>query len=188
MKWSASIAAAMLILTCALATPAKAQGSFPQLVCAKCRNPYSHPRDYRNFAYNQLFGPDGWMTYDEGDLFQVFSPAGESVFVDMNMDLDVFTLDLGIPIPLPFPIAVQVQIILIFENGDQRKFMLDPRAHPDGLPVGRNRGGRGGGSGGGARGGGNSGGGSEPPQTGTGSDRKCGITRVDGGKGRRTCI
>jgi uncharacterized membrane protein YgcG len=153
-------------------------------MCEACRNAENFPRDYRNFAYNQLFAPDGWMTYEQGDFFQIVNPRGQSVFVDVNMDLDVFTLDVGIPIPLPYPIAVQVQIILIYENGDQRTYMLDPRAHPNGLPVGRRRAGGAGGRGGGGSG---SSGGSEPPSGGSGS-RVCGITRVDGGKGRRTCI
>jgi hypothetical protein len=77
------------------------------------------------------------MTYGQADFFQIVNLRGQTVLVDMNMDLDVFTLNLGIPIPLPYPIAVQVQIILIYENGDQKGYMIDPRAHPNGLPVGR---------------------------------------------------
>jgi hypothetical protein len=180
-KWSTSIAA-VLILACAHTVPAEAQNVFPVVTCNECRDPYEFPRDYRNFAYNQLFGPDGTMTYEQGDFFQVVNASGQSVFVDMNMDLDVFTLDLlGIPIPLPYPVAIQIQIILIFENGDQKTYMMDPRAHADGLPVGGRSAGGGGGYGD------SGGGGSEAPPSGTGT-RTCGITRVDGGKGRRTCI
>jgi len=186
-KWSTSITV-VLILTCAYTAPAEAQNVFPVVRCNECRNPHDFPRDYRNFAYNQLFAPDAWMSYSQGDFFQVVNPQGQYVFVDMNMDLDVFTLDLGIPIPLPFPVSVQIQVILIFENGDQKTYMMDPRAHADGLPVGgrRGRGGAGGGRAGGGSGG-SGGGGSAPPPSGSGT-RKCGITRVDGGKGRRTCI
>jgi hypothetical protein len=185
-KWSTSIAA-VLILTCAHTVPAEAQNTFPQVLCDQCRDPNDFPRDYRNFAYNQLFAPDAWMTYSQGDFFQVLNPQGQYVFIDMNMDLDVFTLDLGIPIPLPFPIAVQIQVILIYENGDQKIYMMDPRAHADGLPVGR-RTARGGAGGGGFGSSGSSGGrGSERPSAGSGT-RTCGITRVDGGKARRTCI
>ncbi len=188
MKWSTSVAV-LLIMTFTCVTPALAQGSFLSVPCEDCRNPNDFPRDYRNFAYNQLFAPDGWMTYDQGDFFQIVNPQGQSVFVDVNMDLDVFTLDFGIPIPLPYPISIHVQIILIYENGDQLSYMLDPRAYPNGLRVGRGPGGRRGGGPGGGPGGGSGGGsgGSEPPSGGSGS-RRCGITRVDGGPGRRTCI
>ena len=188
MKWATSIAVA-LILIGACAVPAEAQKTYPERQCDQCRDPDQFPRDYRNFAYNQLFAPDATMTYSEGDFFEVVNPQGQSVFVDVNMDLEVFTLDMGIPIPLPYPIAIQVQIILIYENGDQRTYMLDPRAHPNGLPVGGRRAGGGGHGGGGSGGAGGSGGsgGSEPPSGSSGS-RVCGTTRVDGGKGRRTCI
>jgi len=193
-KWSTSVAV-LLIMTFTCVTPALAQGSFLSVPCEDCRNPNDFPRDYRNFAYNQLFAPDGWMTYDQGDFFQIVNPQGQSVFVDVNMDLDVFTLDFGIPIPLPYPISIHVQIILIYENGDQLSYMLDPRAYPNGLRVGGGGpgggSGAGGGPGGGGAGGGGSGGsgaGSGGSGSGGGSNRICGITRVDGGRGRRTCI
>ena len=171
-------------------TPARAQGAYPTVTCDACRNPRAHPRDVRNFAFNQLFAPDGWMTFEQGDFFQVTTRDGHSVFVDMNMNLAAFTINLGIPIPLPYPTAVQVQVIVIYEDGDQKKWMIDPRAHPNGLPVGgRSRGGPGGGSGGGNGGGNGSGGGSDgPPSSGGNSRGRCGITRVDNGPGRRTCI
>jgi hypothetical protein len=135
------------------------------------------------------------MTYDEGDFFEVSNSEGQSVFVDMNMDIGLILVDVGLPIPVLIPTVVNVQVILIYENGDQLSYMLDPRAHPNGLPVGG--GGPGGGSGarggpgGGGAGGGGSGGsgaGSGGSGSGGGSNRICGITRVDGGRGRRTCI
>jgi uncharacterized membrane protein YgcG len=167
--------------------PAQAQASYPTVTCEACRNPWSHPRDFRNFAYNQVFSAQGWMTYEQGDFFRVVNRDGQSMLVDMNMDLSVFNFYLGIPIRLPYPISIQVQIILIYDNGDQIMTMINPRAHPNGLPVGGRRARRGG-SGGGGSGGGGSGGDYWSPQTGGGSNRRCGITRVDGGPGRRTCL
>jgi hypothetical protein len=52
------------------ATPAAAQGAYPTLRCDACRNPRIHYRDYRNFAYNQIFSPGGWMTYGNADIFR----------------------------------------------------------------------------------------------------------------------
>ena len=182
MKKLASVAL-FIMLMCLQAPVASAQDDYLVIPCDACRDPYSHPRDYRNFAYNLLFGPDGYLTYDQADFFRIINSDEQLISVDINMDLEVFTLDIGIPIPLPFPIAIEIQIILIFENGDQKEYKIDPRAHPDGLPVG------GPGAGGGA--GGGSGDDEGPPSEGPPSssgDPICGVTRVDGGKGPRTCI
>jgi hypothetical protein len=183
MKKLASIAV-LVSLICIYAEPVRAQDDYLLIPCDACRDPYERPRDYRNFAYNSIFGPEGYLTYDEADFFRIENVEGQIVSVDINMDLDVFTLDLGIPIPLPFPIAIQVQIILIFENGDQKEYMLDPRAHPDGLPVGGRTSGAGAGGGGDGDSGPSEG---EAPSPGPG-EKTCGITRVDGGKGRKTCL
>jgi len=192
MKSITSIAV-LLILSCAYSVPAEAQGGHLTVVCNECRDTRNNPRDYRNFAYNQVFAPDAEMSYDEGDFFLVVNPDGQSVFVDMNMDIGLILVDVGLPVPVPVPTVVSVQVILIYENGDQLSYMLDPRAHPNGLPVGG--GGRGGGAGGGPGGGGPGGGGAggggsggSGAGSGGGSNRICGITRVDGGRGRRTCI
>jgi len=176
----------LLILSCAYSVPAEAQEDYLTVTCDDCRDIRRNARDYRNFAYNQVFAPDGTMSYDEGDFFRIENPDGQSVFVDMNMDIGLILMDVGLPVPVPIPTVVNVQIILIYENGDQREYMIDPRAHSGPLPVG-GRGGRGGGPGGGSGGSGGSGGpgGSSGPG---GSNRICGITRVDGGRGRRTCI
>jgi hypothetical protein len=178
--------AVLIILSCVFSVPAKAQGGHPSVVCSDCRDSRDRPRDFRNFAYNQVFAPDGDMTYDEGDFFEVSNSQGQSVFVDLNMAYGVVVVDLGLPTPLPIPTVVQVQVILIYENGDRIDYRIDPRAHPNGLPVGgRRAGGPGaGGRGAGGPGGGNSG----PPGESAPPGRICGITRVDGGKGRRTCL
>jgi len=187
MKSITSIAV-LLLLSCAWSVPAEAQRGYPSVVCDDCRDIRDNPRDYRNFAYNQVFAPTGTMTYDEADFFMITNPDGQSLFVDMNMDIGLILVDVGLPLPVPIPTVVSVQVILIYENGDQRDYRIDPRAHPDGLRVGGR--GSGGGSrrgpGGGSRGpgGGNSG----PPGESPPSPRICGITRVDGGRGRRTCL
>ena len=190
---------AIIVAVLGGARPAVAQSTLPEVTCYECRSPYRFPRDFRNFAYNQVFGPNGTMSYEEADIFRVINPAGQGLVVDMNMDLVVLQLRLGdIPIPLPYPIGVDVQVILIFDNGDQISYMIEPRAHGGELPVGGPRGRRGAGAGAGAGSGGGSGG---PPSGGSGdsggygssgsgasSGQVCGITRVDGGRGRRTCI
>jgi len=113
------------------------------------------------------------------NFFEVINLDGHSVFVDINIDIEMFTIDLGFPLTLPYPVGLELQIILNLENGDQLKYTLDPRAYPNGLPVGGRRGGGGGGAG--------------PPRSGPPVSRPprprlvCGTSRVDRGKKRRTC-
>jgi len=159
-----------------------AQSSHPRLVCEACRNPNFFPRDYRNFAFNQVVGPNTWMTLEMANFFEVINLDGHSVFVDINIDIEMFTIDLGLPLTLPYPVGLELQVILNLENGDQLVYALDPRAYPRGLPVGGRRGTPGGG-----------GGGAGPPRSGppdqppTRLGRVCGTTQVDRGKKRRTC-
>jgi hypothetical protein len=177
---SLTLIAVLLILSCAYSVPVEAQGGHLTVVCDDCRDARRNPRDYRNFAYNQIFAPDAEMSYDEGDFFLLVNPDGQSVFVDMNMNIGLILVDVGLPVPLPIPTVISIQIILIYKNGDQKAYMIDPRAHSAALPVGgRSAGGRSRGSGGGS---------SRPPAESLPPARTCGITRVDGGKRRRTCL
>jgi hypothetical protein len=192
MKFKILLSLMAMAIAFSYATPAAAQGAYPTLKCDACRNPRIHYRDYRNFAYNQIFSPGGWMTYGDADIFRVVNSRGQSVVVDINLRMEVLRIDLGFRIPLPIPISIQVQIILIYENGDRIMSMIDPRAFPDGLPMPTSRSGpnRRGGAAGRfpSGGGGRSGSGREysiPPNRG---HRRCGIARVDNGPGRRTCI
>lgn len=177
--------AALIILSCFYSAPAEAQGGYPSLVCYECRDLRNYPRDFRNFAYNQVFSPDGNMSYDDGDFFRVTNLFGQSVLVDMNMDIGLILIDVRLPFAVPIPTVVRIQIILIYENGDQIDYRIDPRAHPNGLPVGR-RGARRGDGPVDRSYGGPVGGTSRLP--GGFPNRVCGITRVDGGRGRRTCL
>jgi hypothetical protein len=186
MKWYIPIVI-FFALSVTYVAPANAQGSGLNILCEACRDPERFPRDYRNFAYNQVFGPEGWMTYDQGDFFSVTNLRGDSVSIDMNLELLIIGIpltELGLPFDLGFPVGLQVQIILIFENGDQISYMMDPRATRNrALPVGR-RGSRGGGGPGGGSGHGRP----ADPLPGSTPDRRCGITTVDGRGARRTCI
>jgi len=189
MKWYTPLVI-FIALSVTYVVPANAQQSGMDIRCEACRNPTRFPRDYRNFAYNQVFGPNGWMTYEQGDFFTITNPHGHSVSVDMNLDLLIIGIpltELGLPFDLGYPVGLQVQIILIFENGDQIPYMIDPRAHPNrALPVGR-RLPRGSGPGGGGSGG-RSHGRPADPLPGSTPGRKCGTTTVDGRGARRTCI
>lgn len=182
---------AVLIVGYATSSPVQAQGMGPFEVhpCSACRDPYRFPRDYRNFAFNSVFGPDRFLSLGQGDFFFVENPAGDIVGVDINMDIEFLTVNFGLPFTVPWPVGYEVQIVLNLDNGDQLPpYTIEPRAYSaTGLPVGGRGGGGGGGPGGPGGGGGSGPPGSGPPGTG-GGGRICGYTSVDGGKRRRTCI
>ena len=46
-----------------------AQSNAMDIYCGACRDPVEHPRDYINFAFNQTYGPDAWLSFDQADDF-----------------------------------------------------------------------------------------------------------------------
>lgn len=166
--------------------PVQAQGMGPhmQVLCESCRNPAFYPRDYRNFAYNQVFGDMSWMTVGMADFFYVTNMNGQTVSIDMNMDYTGIGIDVFGFFLTPYPTGLTVQVIVGLDNGDQISYTMDPRAISRVLPVGGRRGSRGGGGPGGGGGGTPSG---PPPDPLPGNTPRCGYTQVDDGERRRTC-
>lgn len=175
----------LIALVVVLDAPAQAQ-TFPTITCDDCRGP-AWPRDYRNTAFNAVFGPDRILTLDEADFFFIQNPAGVTVGVDINMDIKFLEIDLILPITLPWPVGYEIEIILNMPGGDQVAYNMDPRAYPRGLPVGGGGPGGGNGGGGGPGGGSGGGGGGPPPDDPPSGGSRCGTTAVDGGPRRRTC-
>jgi len=54
------------------------------IVCAECRNPQEYPDDFVNFAFNQAYGKDAWLTYDQADDFYVTNLDNQTVYVDVD--------------------------------------------------------------------------------------------------------
>ena len=54
------------------------------IVCADCRDPHQYPDDFVNFAFNQLYGPDAWLTYEQADDFFVTNLKNQTVYVDVD--------------------------------------------------------------------------------------------------------
>lgn len=108
-----------------------------RIVCPECRNPSSHPEDYRNFAWNQTFGPNGWLSPSQADRFQIVNISG--IVVDIDMDFVLKTVSFFYSSSIPDD---QVSITVQLSNGDQ--FVYQVMAGTGELPVGGNSGSSGG--------------------------------------------
>lgn len=64
---------------------------------------------------------------------------GDWVYIDMNISYIGPNVDLGPIEVVPWPTRLVIQIIVILPNGDQFPYKMDPRSHPNGLPVGADR-------------------------------------------------
>lgn len=95
-----------------------AQANAINIVCTDCRDPNEHPDDYVNFAFNQVYGPDGWMDFHQADDFFITNLQGQRVYVDVDFVMH----GLGIRgFRLPFWPRNLVQITLALPNGDLYK-------------------------------------------------------------------
>ena len=54
------------------------------IVCAECRDPHEYPDDFVNFAFNQAYGKDAWLTYDQADDFYITNLDNQRVYVDVD--------------------------------------------------------------------------------------------------------
>lgn len=108
-----------------------------RIMCSECRDPSSHPEDYRNFAWNQTFGPNGWLSPSQADKFQIVNLSG--IVVDIDMDFVLKTVSFFYSFSIPDD---QVSITVQLPNGDQ--FVYQIMAGTGELPVGAESGSSGG--------------------------------------------
>ena len=69
-----------------------AQTDHLNIVCAECRDPQQYPDDFVNFAFNQAYGSDAWLTYEQADDFFITNLDNQTVYVD----IDFLFLGIGI--------------------------------------------------------------------------------------------
>lgn len=93
---------ALLCLAALLGTASAWADTIPQIYCAECRST-EHNRDFGNFAFNQVYGPNSWILFDEAIII---NPQGDWVYVDLDFVLEenfisnigqFVGIDLGIP-------------------------------------------------------------------------------------------
>lgn len=74
-----------------VASPALATST---LICDSCRSPYEFPKDYGNYLYNQVFGPDASLSISEANQVKICNPSGQWAMVDIDMILGSTGLDI----------------------------------------------------------------------------------------------
>jgi len=74
----------LLLLSTLAADTCVAQTVSINILCTDCRDPHQYPDDYVNFAFNQLYGPNAWLSYDQADDFFVTNLDQQTVYVDVD--------------------------------------------------------------------------------------------------------
>ena len=92
-----------------------AQTSPLNIVCADCRDANQYPDDFANFAFNQAYGPDAWLTFEQADDFYITNLDNQTVYVD----IDFVFLGFGFEgLELPFWPTNLLQVTLALPNGN----------------------------------------------------------------------
>jgi hypothetical protein len=78
-----------LLLACLLLSPLAAdlcvaQDGAIDIICVDCRDPEQYPDDYVNFAFNQIYGPDAWLSWDQADDMFISNLDMQRVYVDAD--------------------------------------------------------------------------------------------------------
>ena len=109
----------------------------PPFFCEDCRDLAEFPEDARNFAYNQVRGPDSWMTFEQADRFRVADAFGNVVGIDVNLKYEVFEIAFR-SLEIDYANKLIMQIRVIYRNGDIVTYTFDTEdiGPNDRLPVG----------------------------------------------------
>lgn len=92
-----------------------AQTSPLNIVCADCRDPNQYPDDFANFAFNQAYGPDAWLTFEQADDYYITNLDNQTVYVD----IDFVFLGFGFAgFKLPYWPTNLLQFTLALPNGN----------------------------------------------------------------------
>jgi hypothetical protein len=120
----------LVVLLPFIADPAAAQGNFVTISCDSCRHPHQHPEDYVNHAFNQIYGPEAWMSFEQADDFAIVNSRGLRVYVDVDFQF----LSIGIEgLRLPFWPKNLLEITLALPNGEIHRAVRSVFQAP--LPV-----------------------------------------------------
>ena len=109
---------------------AEAQLNATEIPCDDCRDPLQYPEDWANHAFNQVYGDDAYLTFDEADDFWLYNPRGDRVYVDVDFIMTGLNF-LGQKLPL-WPTNT-IQITLALPDGTLMSFQRS--VFHDHLPV-----------------------------------------------------
>jgi hypothetical protein len=105
---------ALLFVMLLASGQAQAQANAGVIYCENCRDPLKYPDDYVNFAFNQVYGEQGWMDFDQADDFFIENADGVRVYVDVDFVMHSSEI-FGINLPI-WP-ENMLQISLALPNG-----------------------------------------------------------------------
>ena len=86
-----------LLILCFLAT-GNVWADLLEIKCPACRDPHTHPEDYGNFAYNQVFGANPWLTLEEAGKLLITNLDDRYAVVDMDHVLQDTPFSIRIPL------------------------------------------------------------------------------------------
>jgi hypothetical protein len=90
---------ACLLISSFAADLCLAQDGAIEILCEDCRDPERYPDDYVNFAFNQIYGPDAWLTWDQADDMFISNLNQQRVYVDADFVFYGFGFK-GLELPL----------------------------------------------------------------------------------------
>ena len=61
-----------------------AQTGAVDIICVDCRDAEQYPDDYVNFAFNQVYGPNAWLSWDQADDMFVTNLDHQRVYIDAD--------------------------------------------------------------------------------------------------------
>ena len=133
----------LAVMALGFAQTAVAQSTTINIFCADCRDLDAHPEDARNFAVNQFFGANSWLSLDLADRFRITDSFGNTVTADVNASIILrFKGFPGIELPISLPVMpiaekLIIQIRIIYANGNIATYRFDASdLDPNGsLPV-----------------------------------------------------
>ena len=105
----------VLLAACPFLTDAcLAQANAINIYCGACRDAHEFPDDFANFAFNQIYGPEGWLPPRLADDFFVTNAAGQTVYVDADYVLAGFDFE---GFRIPFWPRNLLQLTMALPNG-----------------------------------------------------------------------
>ncbi len=85
-----------LLIILSIVYSATALADIAVIPCNACRSVDDHPRDYGNYAYNQVLGEHPTLSLEEGSRVQVVNPQGDWAIVDLAFVLEQTGLSFSI--------------------------------------------------------------------------------------------
>lgn len=121
-----------LLMLCLLTT-GNIWADMLEIKCPACREPHAHPEDYGNFAYNQVFGANPWLSLEQAGKLLITNLDDRYAVVDMDHVLQGTPFSIRIPF-LAVDMVVptdEVSIKVFTDTGSQAAYTV----HISGLDL-----------------------------------------------------